>query len=133
MATDRLVTNQSNAEEPIMSTNPESMASPSRVGSTGRTQSFSEQSRKVADDVRELGSIAVAGAGEALQSLKERGADAVEGVREHAQKSLEQGKKQIGKARDGFEDYVAENPFKSIMIAVGIGTLLGYSLRSRNS
>ena len=116
-----------------MSTNPDTMASTtSRTGASERHQSFSEQSRKVADDVRELGSIAVAGAGEALQSLKERGADAVEGVRDHAQKSLQQGKQQLGKARDGFEDYVAENPFKSIMIAVGVGTLLGYSLRSRS-
>jgi ElaB/YqjD/DUF883 family membrane-anchored ribosome-binding protein len=113
-----------------MTTNPNTMPSTTRVGE--RTQTLSEQSRKVAEDVRELGNIAVAGAGEALQSLKERGAEAVEGVRDHAQKSLEQGKKQLGKARDGFEDYVAENPFKSILIAVGVGTLLGYSLRSRN-
>jgi ElaB/YqjD/DUF883 family membrane-anchored ribosome-binding protein len=109
-----------------------SSVSPRSAGAE-RTTSFGEQTRKVADDVRELGSMAVTGAGEALQSLKERGSEAVEGARERAHDTLEQGKQQLVKARDGFEGYVTENPFKSILIAAGVGALLGYTLRSRNS
>jgi ElaB/YqjD/DUF883 family membrane-anchored ribosome-binding protein len=97
----------------------------------GRTTTLGEQTRKVAEDVRELGSLAMAGAGEALQSVKDRASETAESVRERARESLDQGKQRLVQARDGFEDYVSTNPFKSMLIAAGIGALIGYSLRSR--
>lgn len=93
----------------------------SRSNTADRANTLGEQTRKVAEDVRELGSMAMAGAGEALA-----------GARETAEEALARGKASLGKARDGFEGYVAENPFKSILIAAGIGALIGYSLRNRN-
>ncbi len=79
-----------------------------------------EQTSKVAEEVRELGNIALSSAGEALQSVKERGGEV-----------LEKGKERAGAAREGFEGYVSENPFKSVLIAAGIGALIGYGIRSR--
>lgn len=79
-----------------------------------------EQSARVVADVRELGNIALSGAGDALQSVKERGNEL-----------LEQGREKYDDAKDGFERYVSDNPFKSVLIAAGVGVLIGYALRSR--
>ena len=100
-----------------------------RTGAT--TRSLSEQTSKVAEDVRELGHIALAGAGEALSSVKERGSELLEKGKERGSELLEKGKHKAEVAREGFEGYVAENPFKSVLIAAGIGALIGYSLRSK--
>lgn len=88
----------------------------------GTRATLGEQTHKVAEDVRELGNIALGTAGEALNTVKERGS-----------KALEKGKERAGEAREGFEEYVAENPFKTVLIAAGIGALIGYGLRSRNN
>jgi ElaB/YqjD/DUF883 family membrane-anchored ribosome-binding protein len=87
----------------------------------GNRKTLGEQTSKVAEDVRELGNMAFAGAGEALDHARERGKNL-----------LERGKDKAVQARDGFEDYVAEHPFKSVLIAAGIGALIGYSLRNRS-
>lgn len=100
-------------------------SSSNRSAISDRAQTLGDQSRKVADEVRELGSMAVAGASEALQAVKERGSQAFDTARERSKVGIE-------KARDGFEGYVSENPFKAILMAVGVGALLGYGLRSRN-
>jgi ElaB/YqjD/DUF883 family membrane-anchored ribosome-binding protein len=97
-----------------------------------RATTFGEQTSKVAEDVRELGNIALSGAGDAIQSVKERGNEVIENARERGQQLLEKGKTKAVNARDGFEGYVAENPFKAVLIAAGIGALIGFSLRSRN-
>lgn len=95
-----------------MATSKNSSAATSTI--SDRAQSLIEQSQKVADDVRELGSIAVGSASDALQAVGERG------------------KAGVVKARDGIEGYVAENPFKALLIAAGVGALLGYSLSRRS-
>ncbi|MDZ4773752.1 MAG: hypothetical protein SGI72_11535 [Planctomycetota bacterium] len=110
-------------------TNPSTLQ---RSGSGGRPVSFGEQSSKVADDVRELGNIALAGAGDAIQSVKERGNEVIDHAKERGHQLLEKGKEKAGEAREGFEGYVSENPFKAILIAAGIGALIGYSLRRRD-
>lgn len=97
-----------------------------------RATTLGEQASKVGEDVRELGNIALAGAGDAIKAVKERGSEAVEMVRERGQEALEKGRDRANQARDGFEGYVAENPFKTVLIAAGIGALIGYSLRSRD-
>jgi len=102
-------------------------------GNTGaRPTTLGEQTSKVAEDVRELGNIALSGAGDALKSVKERGSEAVDMVRERGHEALEKGRERVGQAREGFEGYVAENPFKTVLIAAGIGALIGYSLRNRD-
>lgn len=101
--------------------------------STNSTRAtLGEQTHKVAEDVRELGNIALSGASDALHSVRERGAEAMEHARERGQELLDKGRERAATARDGFETYVADNPFKTVLIAAGIGALIGYSLRNRN-
>jgi|GEM_PF-3400211 len=109
----------------------QNLESTSRSHTGGRATTLGEQTSKVAEDVRELGSMALAGAGDAIKTVKERGSEAVDKVRERGQEALEKGRERMGEAREGFEGYVAENPFKTVLIAAGIGALIGYSLRSR--
>lgn len=97
-----------------------------------RATTLGEQTHKIAEDVRELGSMAVTSAGDALKNVKERGNEVIEKARERGSEALEMGRERATQAREGFEGYVAENPFKSVLIAAGIGALIGYSLRSRN-
>ena len=92
-----------------------------------------EQTSKVAEDVRELGNMAVSGATDALRTVKERGNEAIEKAKERGQQVLEKGKERAGEAKEGFELYVMENPFKSVLIAAGIGALIGFSMRGRNN
>jgi len=97
-----------------------------------RSTTLGEQTGKIAEDVRELGNMALAGAGDALKTVKERGSETVERVRERGHEALEKGRERMSEARDGFEGYVMENPFKTVLIAAGIGALIGYSLRNRS-
>lgn len=86
-----------------------------------RSHTLGEQAGRVAADVRELGNIALANAGDALETVRHRGTE-----------MLEHGKEKVGRAREGFEGYVADNPFKSVLIACGVGVLVGYALRARS-
>jgi ElaB/YqjD/DUF883 family membrane-anchored ribosome-binding protein len=104
-----------------MASTPDSVHTiPSQARSNVGTRSIGEQTSKVAEDVRELGHIALTGAGEAIQSVKDKGSAA-----------LDMGREKASAAREGFEGYVAENPFKSVLMAAGVGALLGYALRSK--
>jgi ElaB/YqjD/DUF883 family membrane-anchored ribosome-binding protein len=74
------------------------------------------QSARLATDLRELGGLAVAGAEEALDSARERGLEV-----------LEEGRERCLEARARVERYVATHPFKSLLLAAGLGWLIGYS------
>lgn len=82
--------------------------------------SFTQQSGKLAEDVRELGHIAVDSASKAVRTAKERGG-----------RSLEQGRERAVAAGRGVGSFVLENPVPSVLIAVGIGALLALVLRGR--
>ncbi len=116
-----------------MANTPDSILHPQTPGRAAQqARTMGEQTGKIAADVRELGSMAIGSASEALESVKERGAEVLENVKERGGEVLEDTRERLGRAKDGFGDYVAENPFKSVLIAAGIGALIGYSLRSRN-
>jgi len=85
------------------------------------TRSFGEQSSRVAEEVQELGRVALSNAGEAATNLKEKG-----------QAAFEAGRDKAKTAKSKFEDVVTENPMKSVLIAVGVGVVLGYALRRRS-
>jgi ElaB/YqjD/DUF883 family membrane-anchored ribosome-binding protein len=103
----------------------------------GRSQqqharTMGEQTGKIAADVRELGSMALGSATEALENVKARGSEVLENVKERGGEVLSETRERVTRAKDGFGDYVAENPFKPVLIAAGIGALIGYGLRNRN-
>jgi pimeloyl-ACP methyl ester carboxylesterase len=81
-----------------------------------------EQSRRVLRDVKGLGSIAAENVREAAQRLKERG----RGV-------LASGRRGMQKVERQLLDLVEEHPFKSLLVAVAVGALLGLSMRRRQS
>ncbi|HTF87725.1 MAG TPA: hypothetical protein VK843_04905 [Planctomycetota bacterium] len=102
-------------------------------GKTGRqaVRSLSEQSHRVFEDVKGLGASAVASAADVADQIRERGAAAYEAGKERASQAYESGKERASQAKGQVETVISENPLKSVLIAVGIGALLGYSLRRR--
>jgi ElaB/YqjD/DUF883 family membrane-anchored ribosome-binding protein len=84
--------------------------------------SFGKQSSKILRDVHELGAIAVENVGRTMGQLKAKGRGVV-------RKSCDR----ATRVQDGFARYVASNPTKSLLIALGVGALLGVILRRRAS
>ncbi len=100
--------------------------------SSDHTASLGEQTNRVVDDVRQLGTMALASAGDALHTVKDRGATALESAKEHGREAVSSAREQLTRSRDGLETYVTENPVKSMLVAAGIGALLGYSFTRRS-
>ncbi len=111
--------------------NPISNPGTSRTNSSGRDTSLAEHTSKVVDDVRELGSAAMASASDALGAAKQKGSEAVDHARERGQQLMEKGRAGVERSRDQMMECVAENPFKSVLIAAGVGALIGYVIRGR--
>jgi ElaB/YqjD/DUF883 family membrane-anchored ribosome-binding protein len=90
------------------------------VSDRSGARSLAEQSHRVLDEVKGLGDSALATAGDAVHHLREQGAAA-----------LENGKQKAGVAKQRFDRVVGENPMKSLLIAMGVGAVVGYALRRR--
>ncbi len=88
------------------------------VSGTLRSRTLGEQSSKVVSDIRELGNIAKASVTEAAHELRDQGSA-----------MLEAGRERVTHYRDDFERAIAAHPFRSVLIAVGIGALLGLTMR----
>jgi ElaB/YqjD/DUF883 family membrane-anchored ribosome-binding protein len=103
-----------------------------RVRSSARRglRSLSDHSSRFADDLRHLGHVAIESASDALDSLRSRSGEFYELATERGVDALEYGKERVERARVGLERYVSENPMKSLLIAAGIGAVIGYSVRA---
>jgi len=42
-----------------------------------------------------------------------------------------QGQKKVGEALEGSRSYISENPLQSVLVAVGVGALVGYMIGRR--
>ena len=80
-----------------------------------------DQSRRVLDDVKGLGTIAAENVGDRAEQLKQRGKDL-----------LASGRETVGRYQGQVKKYIVANPFRSLLMAVGVGTLLGLALRRRS-
>jgi len=78
------------------------------------TDRLGKKARTVTKDLQEMGEIAKDAARETLGQL-----------RENASEYCEVGQDKVQQAGRSFEQYVQERPIKSILIATGIGLLLG--------
>ena len=96
------------------------MATPSyeKGSSEPGTRAFVEQASKLGHDAREFGSMAAESVEKAAGRLKEQGREALEEGRERLQRTASQ-----------VEKYVAARPLTSILIALGVGALIGISIR----
>ena len=95
-----------------------------KVESSGRPammRSLAEQGGRVVEEVREMGRVAVATAGEAASNLREKGKSA-----------LDAGVKSARKATGQIDDLITANPWKSILISLGVGAIIGYALRRKS-
>jgi ElaB/YqjD/DUF883 family membrane-anchored ribosome-binding protein len=91
-------------------------------GNRSESRTFGEQTSRVSDEVQELGRVALSTAGEAAGTLREKG-----------QHALEAGREKAKAAKTQFDHVVAENPMKSVLIALGVGVVLGYVLHGKRS
>lgn len=78
------------------------------------TDRLGKKTRTVTKDLQEMGEIAKDAARETLGQL-----------RENASEFCEAGQDKVQRAGRSFEQYIQERPLKSILIATGIGLLLG--------
>ena len=74
----------------------------------------SDAMQSVSEDLRELGGRA----GEMAQQRYDR-------MKRGAADLMEEGRERFEEMEQSLEEYVAENPLKSIIIAVGVGVLVG--------
>lgn len=80
-----------------------------------------DQSHRVLHDVKGLGAIAAGDLRAGRERLAERGKALVA-----------DGRDAVARYQDAARKYVRENPWKSLLMAVGVGTLVGLALRRRS-
>ena len=85
-----------------------------------RTDEVRQRARAVRDDVRELGRAAKGAAGEAYEDVKRQAGEYVD--RE---------KLRVTEFEDQIVEYVRQKPLQSVLIAVGVGAVIGLLLRRR--
>jgi len=86
-------------------------------GQSSRDTATDDLRRKAGDvkqSVQELGSVAKAAAGEKMGEL-----------RDTATEYYERGRDRVYDAEQSVEDYIRDQPLKSVLIAAGVGFLLG--------
>ena len=84
--------------------------------------SLAEQSGKVVEDVRTLGRMAAKGAGQNAANLRKKG-----------RRALKAGVERARKAKQSFDHFVENHPIRSLLIALGIGAVVGFALRRRSN
>ena len=84
--------------------------------------SLAEQSGRVVEDVKTLGRMAVKGAGRSAANLRMKG-----------RRALKTGVERARKAKRSFDHFVENHPIGSLLIALGIGAVIGFALRRRSN
>lgn len=79
-----------------------------------------EQARTVTRDIQEIGGIA-----------RDAAEEKFEQIQENASELCDEGREKVRQAARSLEQYVAEKPLTSLLIAAGVGLLLGHFWRRR--
>ena len=99
-------------KEPVaMKRNGKAARPPSERHPTGR---LGRKARTVTQDIQELGGMA-----------REMAQEKVEQLRASASEYCEEGRDKVQQVEHSFEQFVRQQPLKSILIAAGVGMLLG--------
>jgi ElaB/YqjD/DUF883 family membrane-anchored ribosome-binding protein len=94
---------------------------PSNQGGAGAVEQIKGKAQEAKEKLREMGSAA----SQQVNELKESATEYYQQGREKAQEYYEQGRQKAMELEQNLEEYVREQPIKSVMIAAGIGLLLG--------
>jgi ElaB/YqjD/DUF883 family membrane-anchored ribosome-binding protein len=84
-------------------------------------QTFRDTASNVSQSLRDAGSHARDAAAQARDAAAEK----IGQIRDHANDYYESGKQRAQEWEQGLEDYVREKPIQSLLIAAGVGMLLG--------
>jgi ElaB/YqjD/DUF883 family membrane-anchored ribosome-binding protein len=87
-------------------------------------RSISAQSGRVAGEVKQLGRVAVTGAGAAVAGLGEQ-------LGKKGRRYLEAAGHVAGRAGGKIRTFIRGNPVKSLFMALGLGAMVGWLLRRR--
>jgi len=90
----------------------------SEAGAVGQIKGKAQEAK---EKLREMGSAA----SEQLNQVKESANEYYQQGREKAQEYYEQGRQKAIEMEENLENYVREQPLKAVMIAAGVGLLLG--------
>lgn len=98
-------------------------------GATEQTaQNLSEQGQQIGDKARQVGE-STRQVGQQVRELgataRQAASETYDQVRGQAQDYYEQGKQKLGEYQGELETYVREQPIKALLIAAGIGLLVG--------
>jgi len=85
-----------------------------------KTDEVRQRARAVRDDVRELAGAAKGAAEETYEDVKRQAGEYVE-----------RKKQRVTEFEDQIVEYVREKPLQSVLIAVGVGAVIGLLLRRR--
>jgi ElaB/YqjD/DUF883 family membrane-anchored ribosome-binding protein len=94
---------------------------PSNQGGAGAVDKIKDKTQEAKEKLREMGSAA----SQQVDQLKDSANEYYQQGREKAQEYYEQGRQKAMEMEQNLEEYVREQPLKSVMIAAGIGLLLG--------
>ena len=88
--------------------------SPPQPGGKPASERLAEQAKKVSQEVQEMGTV-----------VKETAQEKLEQWRDTAEDLQEQGKEKVYQAERTIEQYIREQPMKSVLIAAVVGLVFG--------
>ena len=81
---------------------------------TPASQTFHDTANQVSQSIRDASS-----------QVRDAAAEKIGQIRDNANEYYEQGKQRAQEWEQGLEDYIREKPLQSLLIAAGVGMLLG--------
>lgn len=95
--------------------------------STGRQ--LRSKAEDLREDVVEMAKLSKEYAAEKLRGLREGASHRMHDLQDRASRTYGRGKQRAGEVQRNVEDYVIEQPLKSLLMALGAGLLLGFFWR----
>lgn len=94
------------------------MSRRNKVHASALSDRIQQQSERLVEEVRELGHIAREATGDALRRARRR-----------SEETLDSGRRSVRHGADEFEGLVVDNPLRSVLVALGLGLLIGLFVR----